>query len=117
MTYTVERCLFCKTPLIKGELFTCTRCASDQILKQIHVPLEAQPGLVCVVDKLPVCNFCERNTMFDFVAKIGGMSGWAHGCMMHYHMHRLSAKLGVGLAQLWITEDQVGASDLPGGNE
>ena len=113
MTYTVERCLFCKTALIKGELFTCTRCASDQILKQIHVTLEAQPGLVCVVDKLPVCSFCEQDGIFDFQTRMGG---WANGCMMHYLMYRASAKLGVGLAQLWITKDQVGASDLPGGN-
>jgi len=87
----------------------------NSILKQINVPLEAQPGLVCVVDKLPVCYFCEHDGIFDFVAKIGGKTGWAHGCMMHYLMYRSSAKLGVGLAQLWITKQQVGSTDLPGG--
>ena len=114
MSYTLERCLFCKTPLIKSERegFTCRFCAKRQILDQIHVPLEAQSGLVCVVDKIPVCYFCEEDGIFDFHARMGG---WTNGCLTHYLMYRSSPRLGVGQGQLWITHDQVGLRDLPRG--
>ena len=84
----------------------------QHILDQVHVPLEAQPGLVCVVEKVPTCFFCEQDGIFDFATKMGG---WANGCLEHYQAYRASPELGVGKAQLWITHDQVGLSDLPRG--
>lgn len=86
-----------------------------QILGQIDVPLRAQPGLVCVVEHVPICDLCEQAGMFDYVAIWDGRKGWTHGCLRHYLANRASLKLGVGLAQLWITGDQVGLTHLPRG--
>lgn len=82
----------------------------DSILDQVDVPLRAQPGLVCVVEWIPRCSFCEEPGIFDFSSRFGS---WAHGCMKHYVKYRASPKLGLGLAQLWITRDQQGETTIP----
>jgi hypothetical protein len=84
----------------------------QDILDQIDVPLRAQPGRVCVVDSVPVCSFCQNGGIFDFATTFGG---WANGCLTHYVMHRASPRLGLGQAQLWITQGQVGLTQLPRG--
>ena len=68
-------------------------------------------GKVVVVDEIPDCDICKDGTPgpYDFKTKHGP---WAHGCEKHFNL--LSAggpgKLGVGIAQLWITADQVDAT-------
>lgn len=67
-----------------------------------HTPKE---GEVVVVQSIPDCNFCEESTPgpYDFASIF---SCWAHGCKHHWLMYKASEGLGVGKAQLWITEDQ-----------
>jgi hypothetical protein len=96
----------------KDSLITDETNYEQHILAQLDVPLRVQPGLVCVVAEVPVCNFCTADGHFDFATTFGS---WANGCLRHYLMHRASTKLGVGSAQLWINESQVGMTHLPRG--
>jgi hypothetical protein len=65
----------------------------------------AVPGKVCVVDRIPDCDFCAQDGRtfpgpYDF-RTVGG--SWAHGCDRHWRQHRAEEGLGVGKAQLWTT--------------
>lgn len=63
-------------------------------------------GEICLVGHIPACDFCRDGTPgpYDFKTTMGP---WAHGCERHWEKCRAAARLGVGLGQLWITEDQV----------
>jgi hypothetical protein len=62
-------------------------------------------GEVVVVTSIPQCNFeCEKPGPYDFKTIMGP---WANGCLEHYQAFRAFPDLGVGKAQIWITEDQV----------
>jgi len=63
--------------------------------------VKADPGKVCVVDSIPQCDFCSDGTPgpYDFKTVYGP---WAHGCKAHWMQLRISANLGVGIAQLWV---------------
>jgi hypothetical protein len=68
-----------------------------------HTP---KAGEIVVVRDIPDCNFCEDGTPgpYDFATRMGP---WASGCAQHYALYQAAPGLGVGKAQLWITEDQV----------
>jgi hypothetical protein len=63
-----------------------------------------EQGKVVVVDTIPGCDFCEQLGPYDFKTSEGP---WAHGCYQHYRYYAQYGELGVGKAQLWITEDEV----------
>lgn len=69
---------------------------------------------VVVVPEIPDCYFCgvEGKRVpgpYDFATRMGA---WANGCEKHYHSYRAASGLGVGKAQLWITDDQVARTPL-----
>jgi hypothetical protein len=64
---------------------------------------------VILVASIPKCDFCDNPGPYDFKTKMGP---WAHGCAEHYDRFRLFNKLGTGMAQLWVTADQVNPLDL-----
>lgn len=66
--------------------------------------MKAKQGEVCLVSTIPPCNFCADGTPgpYDFKTAFGP---WANGCKAHYEQHRAAPGLGVGKAQLWITEE------------
>lgn len=59
------------------------------------------PGVLCIVDELPGCDFCADGTEgpYDFRTKEGY---WAHGCEYHWMANRASKDLGVGNGQYWM---------------
>lgn len=69
------------------------------------VTLTPTPGVVCVVEAIPDCNFCQDGTPgpYDFATRMGP---WANGCEAHWKEHRAAPDLGVGKGQLWITPVQ-----------
>jgi len=66
-------------------------------------------GKIVVVPSIPQCNFCEKPGPYDFATRMGP---WANGCEQHWRMYRQGPTLGVGQAQLWITDDQVDHSEV-----
>jgi hypothetical protein len=70
-----------------------------------------EKGKVVVVPRIPECNFCTDGTPgpYDFATQMGS---WANGCERHWRQHRLAPRLGLGLGQIWITEDQVERTPL-----
>jgi hypothetical protein len=66
--------------------------------------MKPQQGKICLVNRIPTCDFCQNPGPYDFKTTFGP---WAHGCKQHYHAHRAYPDLGVGKAQIWITLEQV----------
>lgn len=72
-----------------------------------------EKGKIVVVPEIPDCDFCVMQDVrgipgpYDFKTVHGP---WAHGCEIHYVANRVSPNLGVGVAQLWITESQADTS-------
>jgi len=70
--------------------------------------MKAKPGHVTLVPEIPACDFCQRNGTdkpgpYDFATLFGP---WAHGCELHWQMYAAEpGRTGVGIAQLWITEE------------
>jgi hypothetical protein len=61
---------------------------------------EPLPGIVALVDSIPVCDFgCGRPGEFDFATRCGA---WAHGCEDHFDEFSATQRLGVGMGQLWV---------------
>lgn len=54
------------------------------------------PGTHAKVDKLPKCNFCDRDALYDFKTQQGP---WAYGCRADYETYRLYLNLGTGMGQ------------------
>jgi len=70
--------------------------------------VKPERGKVVVVPNLPLCDFCKEppaHGPYDFKTRMGP---WAHGCELHWTVYAMHpGVLGVGIAQLWITQDQV----------
>jgi hypothetical protein len=64
------------------------------------------PHKVILVGSIPQCNFCSDGTPgpYDFKTVYGS---WGNGCEKHYIEYRSYTALGMGMGQLWVTEDQV----------
>jgi hypothetical protein len=67
-----------------------------------------EPGKVVLVDAIPRCDFCDKDGLYDFKTVDGP---WAHGCYEHYRYLAMYPDLGTGKGQLWVTEDQVDATE------
>jgi len=59
------------------------------------------PGMLCIVDHVPSCDFCDKPGPFDFMTVMGP---WAHGCERHWRKYRAYPGLGVGKGQFWMTK-------------
>lgn len=57
-----------------------------------------------VVDKLPQCDFCHSKARYD-AKTINGT--WAYMCFFHWKEYAASKKLGLGIGQNLITEDEI----------
>lgn len=75
------------------------------------------PGEICLVAKIPLCDFCKYSDAhtgtlgpYDFASRYG----WAHGCERHWIAYRSASGLGVGKAQLWVTQDQIDDPEFVG---
>jgi hypothetical protein len=66
------------------------------------------PHEVILVDEIPKCDFCDDPGPYDFKSDVGP---WAHGCGKHWRRHGAYSELGTGKGQLWVTEDQLDATE------
>jgi hypothetical protein len=66
------------------------------------------PHEVILVDRIPQCDFCSKPGPYDFALRGGG---WAHGCNEHYVQLRAASTLGTGKGQMWVTREQLDASE------
>lgn len=53
------------------------------------------------VARLPKCNFCDRDALYDFKTQQGS---WAYGCQSDYEAYRLYLNLGTGMGQKLVVE-------------
>ena len=72
------------------------RINPDDIARAIPIP-----GVLCVVDQIPECNWCESPGPYDFATAQGP---WANGCEHHWLIFRASPELGVGKGQFWMVK-------------
>ncbi len=65
--------------------------------------MKPEAGHIVVVDKLPPCNFCEDEAIYDGKTIMGP---WAYMCQPCWDRNSLRVT-GVGFGQRLITKDQV----------